>query len=749
MVKKIELLAPGGDVDSIKAAIIAGADAIYCGLDKFNARNRADNINLENLQGILSLAHKHNCEVFLTLNILVLDNEFPALIALLNKLLNTSIDGVIVQDLGLFYLLKKYFKSLKVHASTQTTTHNSGQILFLKHLNVERVNLSRELNIQEIKSLTNVAHESGVLTEVFVHGSYCISFSGLCYISSVHSGNSGNRGRCSQPCRDQYITTANRKDFPLNLKDNSAFLNINELANAGVDSLKIEGRIKKFHYVYTVVDAWRKQLLKLYSKSKLSTDNKELYKVFNRDFTNGFLRGDMGKNMFIDNARDNSAVYLAKSNGGATSENIEKAKQKIFDERTGIINNVRKKLDQINIDKSPLHISVSGRFDQPLMVKVKTPEYEFQVYSNINLASKGTEALSYNVILKRFKSFDETELYIENIELNELEPNVYLPFKELTAIKKQVLFHLNNSKEWIDPIEVPVIPRSQIQNINPSLSVLISSEDDLYLCNKTSAQVYFLLPNNLHQQLDKYIDLFRNNRNIKPWFPAILIGQNYNAAVSFLDQLKPKSIVSNNSGVAFEAYNRRIAWIAGPQLNLVNSHSLVALKNEFNCSGAFVSNELNKTQLKHIKEHDDFELHFSIYHPIELMTSRQCLFQQVTGCEKSKVDDACLDNCKKSALITSLKENASYIDKTKGNYNKLYNHNNYLNTDIIKDIPNKFSGFLVDLSIVKTETEISIDKFALIKLFESFINGKTDSDKELNAVILNTTTIQYQSKKGI
>ena len=144
MKRKIELLAPGGDIDSIKAAIIAGADAIYCGLDKFNARNRAENITFENLNGIIHLAHKHHCEIFLTLNIIIVESEIPTIIALLNKLINSNIDGVIIQDLGLFYILCNYFPTLKIHASTQLTTHNDGQIKFLSQLTATRVNLSRE-----------------------------------------------------------------------------------------------------------------------------------------------------------------------------------------------------------------------------------------------------------------------------------------------------------------------------------------------------------------------------------------------------------------------------------------------------------------------------------------------------------------------------------------------------------------------------------------------------------------------------
>ncbi|RLA17399.1 MAG: U32 family peptidase, partial [Gammaproteobacteria bacterium] len=233
--KKIELLAPGGDIEAIKAAVIAGANAVYCGLDNFNARNRAANLSFDDLPGILRLAHAHDCEVFLTLNVVILEHEIAGLVKVLNKLVNTKIDGIIVQDLGVFNLVKKYFPTLKVHASTQLTTHNEGQIQFLAKIGATRANLSRELNIDEIKSLSSVAHQHDLLTEVFVHGALCVAFSGQCYSSSVSVGNSGNRGSCSQACRDEYEITEAGNLYPLNLKDNSAYFDLPALVDAGVD----------------------------------------------------------------------------------------------------------------------------------------------------------------------------------------------------------------------------------------------------------------------------------------------------------------------------------------------------------------------------------------------------------------------------------------------------------------------------------------------------------------------------------
>ncbi len=747
MNRYIELLAPGGDIDSIKAAIAAGADAVYCGLDKFNARNRAVNIRFDDLNGILGLAHKNNCQVFLTLNTILVDSEIPAIIRLLNKLINTSIDGIIVQDLGLCYLLSKYFKRFKIHASTQFTTHNKGQIEFLSKLNATRVNLSRELNIHEIKALTAVAHDNNVLTEVFVHGSYCISFSGLCYMSSVHGGNSGNRGRCSQPCRDQYITTPAGKKFPLNLKDNSAFTDLREIADAGIDSIKIEGRIKKFHYVYTVIEAWRKQLDIFFEKDEVGTDNSALYKVFNRDFSNAFLKGKISKYMFIDNPRDNSALHLSEMNGSSSAEKLEKAKGDIFDERTEIIETVEQKINKLSILKAPLKISISGESGMPLKILVTTPDASFEVLSEIKLAKTGIQPLNRGMILSRLKALNDTEYFIDELQLENLQPDTYLPFKELTEIKNKLLFILNGSREFVDPIDVPLVKKQNSIYFKPALSVLISSTEDLHICEDATVTIYFQLPNSFKNISPEFTDHFIKNERLIPWFPAIIINDDYLAAVEFLDHMEPTSIVTDNTGIAFEAFKRGIPWIAGPSFNIVNSFGLLCLQENFNCSGAFISNEISKTQLKGIKNPADFKLFYSIYHPIVLMTSRQCLFHQVSGCEKHTIDDSCITECEKSTTLANLKADTVIIEKSKRNFHRIFNEFNYLNIDVITDIPGLFSGFMIDLRDIKTETKTGTDKPCIIRHFENLLNGNPDAETELKRVIYPTTNAQY--RKGI
>ncbi|MCK4979416.1 MAG: U32 family peptidase, partial [Candidatus Delongbacteria bacterium] len=568
----------------------------------------------------------------------------------------------------------------------------------------------------------------------------------ICYMSSVHGGNSGNRGQCSQPCRDRYIKTPAGKDYPLNLKDNSAYFDLKELYDAGIDSLKIEGRIKEFEYVYTIVNSWKKQIHSFYNKNRMIQDNSELYKVFNRDFSNSFLKGDINKDMFIDNPRSHSTKHISELNNYYSKDEMIKGQTELYEEKEKLRIEIKNKIDQISIAKIPLTISISGVSGTPLKVSVKTPDTSFDVLSEVNLVDVGTEVLSYEMILKRLKAIDDTEFFIKHMELY-LDTDLYLPFKELTSIKKRLLFILNGSKEIISPVTVPVLKKRNNENIKPTLSVLISSHKDINLCSDTSADIYFQLPNSFKNEAGKVNDLFIKNKKLIPWFPSILIGEDYIAAVEFLHQLHPKLIVTNNTGIALEANKNGIPWIAGPYLNIANSYSLLCLQENFNCIGSFLSNEISKQQLKSIKKPEDFKLFFSIYQPIVLMTSRQCLFHQVSGCEKNKIDDICIQQCKKSSTITNLKKKSFFIVKTKGNYHSVYSATNLLNTDIVRDIPDLFSSFFIDLRDIKTETKIEMDKAKLIKLFENHLNGNFESTQQLKHIIHPSINTQY--KEGI
>ncbi|GAJ71852.1 putative protease [Vibrio sp. JCM 18904] len=655
---QFELLAPGGDLDSIKAAIAAGADAIYCGLDRFNARNRATNLTLDNLNGVLTLAHQHSCKIFLTLNVLILESEIPAIVRLLSQLNTTKIDGVIVQDLGLAYILKHYFPDLDVHASTQLNTHNEGQILFLNQLTASRVNLSRELNIDEIKHLAQFGREHNVMMEVFVHGSYCIGFSGICYISSARNGASGNRGRCSQPCREQYETTKTGNNYPLNMKDNSAFGDLKALADAGVYSLKVEGRIKKSHYVYTVVDNWRQQIDRLCEGLELAEDTTELYTVFNRDFSNAFLQGDFGKAMYIDNPRDHAVKHFSKVYQCQSADDVQAVKKKLYDDKTAIIEKVA----------------------------------------------------------EQTKSFDVTSTQVSGSSL----------------------------KGSIDVPTLPALPQPEPRQGAPKLSVLISSAQEAMLCEYQDIDVYYQLPMGLSGELSAMIELFQANPMLKPWFPAILIGEDYQAVRVFLETIQPELLITNNSGVGMIAKELGLGWVAGPQMNTVNSYAFKCLQDEFAASGAFVSNELNMKQMRHIKRPKNMRSFYSIYHPNTLLTSRQCLFQQTEGCRKVKVNKGCLKRCDKRTSIINLKDNPYVVQKQKGSHNSIYSEHNVLNLQVLHDLPQLFTDVLIDLRDIQTETKVSASKPELIDALLALLEDHSEQAVQtLNAMIQPTANAQY------
>ncbi|MDK9735903.1 U32 family peptidase [Vibrio sp. D404a] len=755
MSRKIELLAPGGDVEAIKAAIVAGANAVYCGLGTFNARNRASNLSLDELNGIIRLAHEYGCQIFLTLNVVLLESEIKNISKLLNQLVNTKVDGIIVQDLGLFDLVKKYFPTIDVHASTQLTTHNEGQIKFLAKIGASRVNLSRELNLPEIKELTQVAHDHDVLTEVFVHGALCIAFSGQCYSSSVSVGNSGNRGRCSQACRDEYEITDAGNRYPLNLKDNSAYFDLPELVDAQVDSLKVEGRIKGAHYVYTVIDTWRKQIDSFIESGDLIGDDSNLHKVFNRDFTNSFLKGNLTKDMFIDNPRDNSKNYAVEQAAKQVQQfdpnaddaisvvQIEDVSKDLHAAKDVLGDEMRSKIQYLDIRKTPIKLSFSACEGEPLVVSVISDKENFEVKSKSVLIADGEKPLTKEILEKRFKSLRSGIHSLEGYDFEQFNEGLFVSLKELTQLKEEIDFILNGSVDVVKNVDVPALPKFGKVNETPTLSMLIADTADLHLCDVTDADIYFKLPESYKKRNNKYIDILSENPRLIPWFPAVLIGKDYIEAVRILETVKPKRIVTNNTGIAYKAYEMGIEWVAGPFMNTTNSHALYTLKEQLNCSGAFLSNELNKGQLRHVRRPEGFKLYYSIYHPILMMTSRQCFFQRTVGCNKPAIEDGCMLRCEKATTITNVKGTSFAVDKQKGGYPSIYNHEQFLNQDAVADLSNLFDEFFIDLTDIGSGSKEKADKVELIKQFEALVTGDQAATDNLNHLVQIRTNNQY------
>ena len=319
MNKKLELLAPAGNFESLIAAIQNGADAVYIAGMRFGARANASNFDNEELIQAVNYAHERNVKIYVTVNIIINDDEIEDCIKYIDFLYNCDVDAVIVQDIGIADLISRYFPDFEMHASTQMSISNSIDGLFYKNMGFRRLVVARENSIQEIESIKS---SSDLEIEAFVHGALCLSYSGKCLFSFMQGGRSGNRGNCAQPCRMKYSLTSDKgiklheNKFVLSMKDLSTITNIKQIAGGCIDSLKIEGRMKRPEYVATVVRNYRKALDGIFndtvSDEELIELENEIKYVFNREYTSGHILSTFpGKMVNLDSPK-NKGVYLGK-----------------------------------------------------------------------------------------------------------------------------------------------------------------------------------------------------------------------------------------------------------------------------------------------------------------------------------------------------------------------------------------------------------------------------------------------------
>ena len=289
----LELLAPAGSMEALRAAVQNGANAVYLGSGAFNARQSAKNFTPQMLTEAVKYCHIRGVAVHLTLNTLVSDRELPQVEQLIRHAAESGVDAFIVQDLGVVRLCRQIAPHIQIHGSTQMTVHSLPGVQLCAALGMTRVVLSRELDRDEIRY---ICQNSPIEIEVFAHGALCMCYSGQCYLSAAIGGRSGNRGRCAQPCRQSYGYGRYQNRYPLSLKDNCLVHYLKELEAMGVASIKLEGRMKRAEYVAAVTGVYRAAMDKgVVTNEMMDT----LYAAFNRQgFTDGYYTGETGKDMF-------------------------------------------------------------------------------------------------------------------------------------------------------------------------------------------------------------------------------------------------------------------------------------------------------------------------------------------------------------------------------------------------------------------------------------------------------------------
>jgi putative protease len=553
--KKVELLAPAGSFEALEAAVMCGADAVYLGGTKFGARAYASNFDNENIIKAVNYAHLYGVKIYVTVNTLIYDDEVSSFLDYITYLDSIGVDAFIIQDLGMMHLLRSIYPHLELHASTQMHIHNIESILKLKELGVKRVVLPREFSLSKVKSLKET---SGMDIEIFVHGALCISYSGQCLMSSLIGGRSGNRGECAGSCRLAYklvekddngerIINTNG-DYPLSTKDLNTLDRIDEIIESGVDSLKIEGRMKRAEYVAIVTTLYRKAIDAYYEGKKYQVTEEDLIdlkKMYNRDFTKGYLFGDKGKTLMnpirpnhmgtnlgrvikVDNKYITIKLndYLSIGDGirilsnediGFTVNKIYKNNETVniaykedivsFD-KTGIVNvndEVVKTTDVKLIDKikefyqnSNRKIKIAGIMNayigKKLSFTVSDSINNITLKSDIIVSSAQNKPVSKDIILEKLNKIGDTPYIFENININ-MDDNIFIPLAEINALKRETLNRLselrikrvsNNTKNDYslnipDTFQNNILLKSKIKTMEQYKACINNDIDEIYV----------------------------------------------------------------------------------------------------------------------------------------------------------------------------------------------------------------------------------------------------------------------------
>ena len=467
----MKIVAPAGNMERFYSAISATADEIYLGLKGFGARRNAENFTVEELKNAIDYAHLRGSRIFLTLNTIMTNREIELLYPTLKDLYNYGLDAIIVQDIGYAEYLHKNFPSIEIHGSTQMTVANYYEINYLKELGFKRIVLPRELSFEEIKEIRK---HTDIELEVFVSGSLCISFSGNCYMSSFIGGRSGNRGMCAQPCRKEYKTSCGEKSYFLSPKDQLYGIDeIKKLQEIGVESIKVEGRMKDVSYVYETVS---------YFRNLINGIDKEenTHKLFNRGYSKGYFYDNdknimnrdysynmgekigevVGKSIRLDEdiVSGDGITFVSKNYknlGGTYINKIAYKNEKLilnFPEETKyIFRNYNKRLnDEIskkikNTDKKlEINFDFTAKLNEKLILKTYLEDENRNKILNLEeisetLTQKAQKrAISEEDINEKLSEIGDSEFTVKNIKID-IDENIFIPLSELKNLKRNAV----------------------------------------------------------------------------------------------------------------------------------------------------------------------------------------------------------------------------------------------------------------------------------------------------------------------
>ena len=495
--KKPEILAPAGNMETLIAAISAGCDAVYLSGKKYGARAYAANFDDNELVEAINYAHLYEVKVYVTVNTLIYEDEVDALLDYVGFLHRSGVDALIIQDLGAMDLIRQTYPNLELHASTQMNIHSLNSVKLLEQFNIKRAVLSRELSIEEVK---HIKENTNMEIEIFVQGALCISYSGECLMSTLIGDRSGNRGTCAQCCRMKYDLVKdnkviNKDKYVLSTKDLCTLNNIGKLVDIGIDSIKIEGRMKRKEYVYLTVSLYKKAIDSYIKTGKVNItdkDIKELKKIFNREFTKGFLFNEDNDNFTNPKRPNHQGIPIGKvieikdkyfkiklsdelniqdgirikdddigfnvtkmfvndkSVESARKGDIVKIYQKIESLSEVVKTTDYKQLQEINElikikRRLPLDIFVEAKIGKPLKMTFKYKDITIHVEGNKILEKANKISATKEEITNKIDKLKDTVYYLNSIKID-LDNNVFIPVIFINELRRKAIEKLNNKR---------------------------------------------------------------------------------------------------------------------------------------------------------------------------------------------------------------------------------------------------------------------------------------------------------------
>ena len=598
----MELLSPAGSFEALRAAVCNGADAVYLGVDGFNARRGARNFTLEELPEAVSYAHVRGVQVHLTLNTLVCDRELPAAANTIIAAARSGVDAFIVQDWGMVDLCRNLAPNIPIHASTQMSIHSLDGVLEAAKLGVTRVVLARELPADQIAL---ICRNSPVEIEVFVHGALCMCYSGQCYMSAIIGRRSGNRGQCAQPCRLPYGYDRFEDKYPLSLKDNCLVEYLEELRRAGVASLKIEGRMKRPEYVATVTRIYREAL----NEGHIGAQEKEaLRNAFSRQgFTQGYFVRKTGREMFGTRQKDEGSKAQLQA-ARASFENVEP-------------------------QRVPVQFYALIHRDQPVQLAVQDADGHVCKVEGYLPQEAQHRPLTEDELTARLSKTGGTPYYCEKVHCR-LDPNLMVAAAELNRLRREVLAQLTAQRGRAPTPELGTLPSIQTfsgSRVTPELTVsILKTEQITRKLQQMQPAVLYAPLSEILSHADIYHRLSRK-MTIAAVLPRVVRDDETAELLSALTRLSTLNIhrvLVGNLGQIALAQSKGLEVAGDFGLNLFNSRSM-ALMKELGLKSATASFEMTLPQLRDLSKPIPTEL--LVYGRLPLMLTENCLIKNRGG----------------------------------------------------------------------------------------------------------------------